>query len=77
MPIAEAKKPTMRVAASIPCGPIRASTIFAAHKTIYVTNMVAKIAAQIAMNAATSNQNTSAASVSSCQVPPPVGHSAL
>ena len=32
MPIAATKKPTMRVAASIPCGPIRASTILAARK---------------------------------------------
>src|SRR5215469_15770410 len=44
MPIAETKKPTMRVAASIPRGPIRASTTLATRRTTYVTSIAANIA---------------------------------
>jgi hypothetical protein len=61
--MAETKKPTMRVAASIPRGPIRLNTSLAARRTKYVTDIVATIAAEISANAATSNSDCFASEV--------------
>jgi hypothetical protein len=53
-PIAETKNPTMRVAVSIPKGPILSVSLLALARQRYVTIMVPTMAAAMATNERTS-----------------------